>query len=93
MAPLIAKEGLIGDRWTEEEILCPLFPKVYLSRLSNRNEECRLRVIQKRMSRRATVLQGLLPHEINRRNNIILRAYDESMEFRLDLLGDMLDDI
>lgn len=31
LAPLIAKEKLVGDRWTEEEILCPLFPKHYLS--------------------------------------------------------------
>ncbi|CAJ1965193.1 unnamed protein product [Cylindrotheca closterium] len=33
LAPLIAKEKLVGDRWTEEEILCPLFPKHYLATL------------------------------------------------------------
>lgn len=30
LAPLIAKGKLVGDQWTEEEILCPLFPKLYL---------------------------------------------------------------
>ena len=50
MAPLIAKEGLglVGDRWTKEEIICPLFPDAYLATLSKVNEENRLLAIQNR---------------------------------------------
>lgn len=66
LAPLIAKEGLVGDRWTNEEILCPLFPRVYLAELSKVNEESRHRIIRTRASKRAAKLQaqGPLPHEL-----------------------------
>eukprot|EP00526_Cylindrotheca_closterium_P010785 CAMPEP_0113654962 /NCGR_PEP_ID=MMETSP0017_2-20120614/29436_1 /TAXON_ID=2856 /ORGANISM="Cylindrotheca closterium" /LENGTH=394 /DNA_ID=CAMNT_0000568145 /DNA_START=15 /DNA_END=1196 /DNA_ORIENTATION=+ /assembly_acc=CAM_ASM_000147 len=48
LAPLIAKEGLVGDRWTKEEIVCPLFPKVYVDTLSKANEESRVQAILNR---------------------------------------------
>ncbi|CAJ1953507.1 unnamed protein product [Cylindrotheca closterium] len=75
LVPLIATEGLICDRRTKEEILCPLFPKDYVSKMLRRGEKCRLRVIEKRMSRRSTILQGFSPEEVNRRNIMLLRAY------------------
>jgi len=74
LAPLIAKEGLVGHRWTMDEILCPLFPKVYLSTLSKRNEESRLRTIEHLKSTEAA--------RVNLRNSI----YDDWLSgFDIDI--------
>lgn len=57
---------MVGDRWTNEEILCPLISRVYLAELSNINEESRHRIIRKRASKRAAKLQahGPLPQQV-----------------------------
>jgi len=42
LAPLIAQDNLVaGNRWTKEEIVCPLFPKHFLASLMKDYEEKR----------------------------------------------------
>ena len=41
LAPLIVKGRLLGNKWTEEEILSPLFPKHYLNTATDTYEERR----------------------------------------------------
>ncbi|CAJ1965195.1 unnamed protein product [Cylindrotheca closterium] len=59
LAPLIAEHNLLGDRWTKEEILCPLFPKHFLTTLLIDYEEMRFGPMCKRrpMTKAGLVLE------------------------------------
>jgi hypothetical protein len=52
LVPLIAQERLWGDRWTAEEILCPLFPKHYIMTMLTEYERRRFGPLHQRVPSR-----------------------------------------
>ncbi|CAJ1965187.1 unnamed protein product [Cylindrotheca closterium] len=57
LAPLIAEENLLGDQWTKEEILCPLFPKYYLAATLKEYEEKRFGPLHKHKPMKLAILR------------------------------------